>query len=53
MFLEFLGSYGEFQAWKYFTYMNCLSVSKFFLHLGNPFWCMAEGQGQARMLYWV
>lgn len=30
MFLEFLGSYREFQALKYFTYMNCLSVSKVF-----------------------
>lgn len=45
MFLEFLGSYREFQVWKYFTYMNCLSVSKFFLHLGTPSRCRAEGRG--------
>lgn len=35
-FLEFLGSYREFQALKYFTYMNCLSVSEVFLHLRAP-----------------
>lgn len=48
MFLEFLGSYREFQAWKYLTYMNRLSVSIFFLHLGPPSQCRTEGQGQAR-----
>lgn len=56
MFLEFLGSYREFQVWKYFTYMNCFQFQNSFYiweplpsaglrGRGRP-GCCARGLGQ-------